>query len=216
MAFWRALAGDFCPPAVIVGTRFKYPNGVELVIDIAAPDDIDERLEAYAISPGIEQGLHAIYAQATYLKYQTANENFGVVATSPADLEGRMKQALPHIETLVLIEATRTDTNQIVGAALLRFGWNGNLVFDFVGSNPSTRGEGVQKLENIGSCLIYEGLRLAKSFGAEDAFAETAYHSVKWWHNHLAKGSDLIKADTVKDALTRTRDLLTKLIITEF
>ena len=199
-----------------MGTRFKYPNGVEVVVDIAAPDDIEERLEAYATSGNIGQTPARVYAQATCLKYETANENFGVVATTSEELVQLMASPPPRRETLVLIEATRTDTNQIVGAALLRFGWNGDLVFDFVGTNPNTRGEGEAMLKNIGSCLIYEGLRLAKSFGAEDAFAETAHHSVKWWHNHLAKGSDLIKADLVEDALTRTRDLLTKLTITEF
>lgn len=202
---------------ILVGTRFKYPNNVEVVIDIAAPEDIEGRLAGYRSPASAEAATKfEIYAEATYLKYQTANVNFGVVSTTADELIARMGMAERETEVLILIEGTRTDNNLVVGAALLRFAWSGDLVFDFVGTNPHTRGVGDQELKNIASCLVYEGLRLAKAFNAKEVFAETARHSHEWWHNHLAQGSDLIKASSVDDALTNTRACLSKVSITEF
>lgn len=200
-----------------MGTRFQYPNKIEVVVDIASPNDIEGRLISYKLPASVRSSAKfEIYAEATYLKYQTANTNFGVVSTTSADLVARMKPGKRTTEVLVLIEGTRTDNNSIIGAALLRFAWTGDLVFDFVGINPNARGVGERELKNLGSCLIYEGLRLAKMFNAKEVFAETAEHSYRWWHNHLAQGSDLIKASSVDDAFANTKAHLTRLIITAF
>lgn len=191
--------------------KFNFPSGPVVTIAISADVDTDLRLAWYregrAVVPAIEQELAEIYAEATYLKYRSASDVFGVTVGSLPDLKkrfGRTKE-----ETLILLEGIREDTDQHVGALLLRFAWTGDIVIDFVGTNLAATKHSVPPLQNSGTLLVYAALRLGEAVGAPLVYAETARHSQAWWDKLLAAGEKLVKVDDVPTAAARLKEIIT-------
>jgi len=184
----------------------------EVAIAVVSAVDVALRLQAYKAGrtnvPPEEQEMAEVYAEATYLKYQSANDVFGVTVASVEALKVRLKTA--EEETLLLIEAIRSDSGEHLGALLLRVAWTGDVVVDFVGTNVAATKYGDPPIKNAGAMLLYCALAIAKDIDAEQIYAETARHSEAWWSKLLVAGDKLVKVDNVDGALARVEQIVAK------
>lgn len=201
--------------------KFTFPGGPCVTVGVSNDVNVDRRLSSYregrGVVPAGAQAVAETYAEATYLKYRSAHEVFGVTVGSLRELEERLGHA--NEETLLLLEAAREDMDRPVGALLLRVAWTGDLVIDFVGTNPAATKYGKPPLRNGGVVLVYAALKIGKAIGAPLVYAETARHSRLWWDKLLAAGEKLIKVDDIPTAVARIEEIVTmqgQVIIEEF
>jgi hypothetical protein len=190
--------------------RVTYPQGPGLRVQWADIADVEPRLEEYrrfAVTvPVEEQQRVELYAQATYLKYRSARENF---AATVGNFQEWSKSRLKRRECLGLIEAwTDLANSSLAGALLLRSAWTGDVVVDFVGTNFGVTKYGNPPRGNVGPILLLAATCVGKACGAELIWAETAAETEKWWSSLLASEQRFIKVDYVAEVESRLRFLL--------
>ena len=89
------------------------------------------------------------------------------------------------------------------GALLLRSAWTGDIVVDFVGTNPEVTKSTDRPLANVGAMLVYAAIHVGVLSSANLIWVETAAHSIKWWKRLLAQGEDFIRVDEIPSTHAR-------------
>ena len=196
---------------------FRHTAGT-IVVTVAEDVDVAQRLGWYQEGRGkvaepLQQAAE-VYAEATFLKYQSVSTHFGGVTSSLEQLQERLSAAGE--EAFMLLEAARDDVHgdAYAGAILLRIAWTRDLIVDFVGTNPFATKVLGPEIPYVGAMLVYCGLAVSAKVGASFAYAETASHSKAWWEQLLAGGDDLIKVDDIPTALARITKIFSKAGIT--
>jgi hypothetical protein len=188
----------------------NYPNGQSIDIRWADVDDVLGRIVEFtgpiSGAGARDKKMVESYAEATYLKYRSAREDFAATASSFKDWSKR--RALQK-ETLALLEA-RTADGQIAGALLLRSAWTGDIVVDFVMANQAVTKAAVPPIPNVGTMLEAAALDVGFQNGAPLIWAETAAHSTNWWQTLLPSTEQFIRFDSVELSRQRIGEFLRK------
>lgn len=189
----------------------KYPSGQLIEIRWAGGVDVIGRIAQFSQPiPGVGAGdkkTIETYAEATYLKYRSAREDFAATATSFRDWSRRRAR---NQETLALLEA-RTANDQIAGALLLRSAWTGDIVVDFVVANKAVTMAATPPIPNVGAMLVAAALDIGFYTNAPLIWAETAAHSTNWWQPMLPSVHQFIRFDSVEVSRQRMIQFLTQI-----
>jgi len=189
----------------------NYPSGQSITIRWAGAVDIIGRIAQFGQPiPGARAGDQKTietYAEATYLKYRSARDDFAATATNFRDWSRRRAR---NQETLALLEA-RTSDDQVAGALLLRSAWTGDIVVDFVVANKAVTLAANPPILNIGTMLVAAALEVGFHTAAPLIWAETASYSTKWWQLILPSTHEFIRFDSVEVSRHRVSQFLTQI-----
>lgn len=145
------------------------------------------------------------YAFATYLKWDCALElqaAHGNLAELKAwDAVAKRAEAF----TLLRLEEIAAD-NAVVGLLLLRWGWSGSVIFEFLNVRADVR-------ERLGCapapCLVWAGLDLARKMGREIAWVETGPESEsRLWSLLFESRVQEVRHSDVPSAMSRVETIL--------
>lgn len=145
------------------------------------------------------------YAFATYLKWDCALEMqaaFGTYAELKAwDANAKSSEAF----TLLRLEEIATG-NEVVGLLLLRWGWSGSVIFEFL----NVRADVTKRLSCAPApCLVWAGLDLAGKMHREAAWVETGPESEsRLWSLLFERRLQEIRHSDVASAMKRLDTLL--------
>jgi hypothetical protein len=188
----------------------KYPSGQSIEIRWAGGVDIIGRIAQFSQPiPGLgaeDKKTIETYAEATYLKYSSARDDFAATVSSFRDWSRR--RALNR-ETLALLEA-RTANDQVAGALLLRSAWTWDIVVDFVVANKAVTMAATPPIPNVGAMLVTAALDIGFHTRASLIWAETAAHSTDWWRPILPSAHQFIRFDSVDISRQRMAQFLTR------
>jgi hypothetical protein len=187
----------------------NYPGGQSIDIRWPGIVDVIGRIAQFGQPiPGAgvqDKKTIETYAEATYLKYRSARDDFAATASSFRDWTRRRARKQ---ETLALLEA-RTADDQVAGALLLRSAWNLDIVVDFVVANKAVTKAASPPIPNVGTMLVAAALDVGFLTGASLIWAETAAHSTDWWQTMLPSIHQFIRFDSVEVSRQRMAQFLT-------
>lgn len=188
----------------------RYPNRKRLRIRWAEVEDVPRRIAQFyrstAAVPARLQQQVELYAEATYLKYRSARDEFSATANSIAEWNRRRMRSQ---ETLALLEAwTDGPAENVAGALLLRSAWTGDIAIDFVVANKSVTQASDPPIENVGLLLVAAALDVGSATAAPLVWAETAAHSTRWWSLMLGSQHEFIRFDSVDVSRQRVGEFL--------
>ena len=178
--------------------RVRYPDGQSLSIRWSDVKNVTRRIQQFrrpSVAVSFEdQAQVELYAEATYVKYRTARNEFAATANTFADWTQRAGRAE---ESLALLEAWTSGRDaRVAGAILLRRAWTGDVVVDFVVANKSVAQSATRRLKNVGMLLVAAAVDVAVETKAPLVWAETASHSAEWWGFILKSRHNFVRFDT--------------------
>jgi hypothetical protein len=176
----------------------NYPSGQSIGIRWVGVVDIVGRISQFGQPiPGVSaQNKKTVetYAEATYLNYRSARDDFAVTAPTFKDWSRRRAH---NQETLALLEAHTAD-DRVAGVLLLRSAWTGDIVVDFVVANKAVTLAATPPIVNVGTMLVAAALDVGFHTNAPLIWAETAVHSTNWWQPMLPSLNQFIRFDSVE------------------
>ena len=191
---------------------FTRSDGVIVRVQIAANVDIKKRLDEFGVGkkstlPRDAQGR--LYARATYLKYNSAVEEFSAVVSSLDEWgRGRSVKEEERGESLMLLEAFDDADPRVAGALLLRSAWTNDVVIDFLVVNQQVTETRSPRLDGVGGLLCYAALSIGLVSGAERVLVETASHTKKYWTRFCRDGCDLWRIEKTAVAVENLAAIL--------
>ena len=187
------------PSGIEIGGEPRTFFHTEVLVNWADIPDVKSSLEEYKrygqFVPPKEQELVFLYAEATYLKYGAIRNEF---ASAAADYDQWLQMRKSGRECFALFQARLIEgSSPLAGTRLLRSGWNGDVVVDFVGTNFGVTKYRDRRYPNVGLFLLAAALDVAAESDAKLIWAETAAHSYEWWASLLESEPNFIKFDGV-------------------
>lgn len=174
---------------------FTRGDGEKVQVRIGAGVNVKERLEQFGVgtpadSRRTQQGQ--LYAKATYLKYNSAVQEFSAVVRSLDEWGNRRAvNEEQRVESLMLLEAFSDSDPRAAGALLLRSAWTNDVVIDFLVVNHFVTDSRAPRLEGVGGLLCYAATSIGLVSGAAQVLVETAQHTKKYWSRFCGAGCDL-------------------------
>jgi hypothetical protein len=192
---------------------FTKKGSPDVSVRIARNVDLTDSVSEFTVegSTSPRQILGQRYAEATYLKYQSAYKHFGAIVSSLSDwAERRGVEEVQRRECMMLLEARIANDKRIAGALLLRSAWTNDVVVDFLVVNHLVMQEYKPAVRGAGVMLCYAAFSIGLVSEASLVIAETAQHSTEYWARFCPGGMRLIRTAKTQLAVRQAAHMLSK------